>query len=302
MKRSVNAVPCKRRISAGYLFILPFFLAYICFQLYPQIYSFIISFSEFRFGRMAGFIGLENFAEALHDRLFWKSLGNTLTLWLGTLPIQLVLGFLIASAISNLRPRTRGMLSGVYYLPVVTNLVAVTLIFQLIFDKHYGVLNYLLECIGIEKVSWLTDPTCAKISTCILIIWRGLGYYVVYTLAGLMGVDRTLYEYAILEGANYWQRQIYITVPSIAPILLYQAFTGTIAGWNIFLEPFLLFNKGSPLDSCLTTAIYTYQEGFKNLKFGYGAAMSLLVALVTTVFAVLQFRLFKTDSTDGGIR
>jgi len=299
MTNQLRLTPHKKRNLSGYLFILPFFVVYIAFQLYPQLYSFVLSFSYYKFGQWQGFVWLENFRDALKDRYFWISLGNTLTLWLSTLPVQLVVGFLIASAMSNIRPRARGMLSGVYYLPVVTNLVAVTLIFQLMFDKYYGVFNYLLQLMGVEPVSWLTNPVWAKVSTSVLIIWRGLGYYVVYTLAGLMSVDKSLYEYATLEGANYLQRQVHITIPSIAPILLYQAFTGTIAGWNIFLEPFLLFPKGSPLSSCMTTAIYIYDQGFKNLKFGYGAAMSIMVALVTTVFAVLQFRLFKTDRMEG---
>ena len=129
-----------------------------------------------------------------------------------------------------------------------------------------------------------------------------MGYYVVYTLAGMMGIDQSLYEYARLEGAGYFQKQFYITLPSMLPILLFQAFSGTIAGWNIFQEPFLLFNKagaalgnGGPLGACRTSAIYIYSEGFANLKYGYGAAMSLIVAVITTVFAVLQFKLFRED-------
>jgi lactose/L-arabinose transport system permease protein len=287
-----------------YLFILPFLLTYVAFQMYPQLYSLVLSVSERVSGNKYVFVGLQNFADALHDEVFWKSLGNTVILWLCTLPLQLVLGVLLASLMVTLKPRFRGLLSGLYYLPVVTNLVAVTLIFQLIFDDNYGVLNFLLPLIGVGKVPWLTDPFWARATTIILITWRGFGYYVVYSLAGLMSVDRSLYECADIEGASYLQKQFYISIPSIRPILLYQMFTGTIAGWNIFLEPFLLFNKGNsgtfgPLDSVLTTSIYTYTESFGHLKFGYGAAMALMIAAVTTVFAVLQFRMFNADRKEG---
>jgi ABC-type sugar transport system permease subunit len=170
---------------------------------------------------------------------------------------------------SNIR-HARGHAVGVYYLPVVTNLVAVTLIFQLMFDKYYGVFNYLLQLMGIDPVPWLTNPVWAKVSTSVLIIWRGLGYYVVYTLAGLMSVDRSLYEYATLEGANYLQRQVHITIPSIAPILLYQRLPYH-RGLEHLLGTLPAVPQGLPVSSCMTTAIYIYGEGFKNLKFGYGA-------------------------------
>lgn len=287
---------------APYLFILPFFSTYIVFQLFPQIYSIWISFFDFRFGKFSDFVGIENFITAFRDKIFWHSLGNTAVFWLATLPVQLFVAFLIASFMTNMASKMRGIMSGIFYLPTVTNLVAVIMIFQLMFDENFGIFNYLLNLFGMEGFPWLTEPFGAKLSTMILIIWRGLGYYVVYTLAGMMGIDRSLYEYAHLEGAGYIQKQWHITLPLMKPILLFQAFSGTIAGWNIFLEPFLLFNKsgmpignGGPLQSCLTSAIYIYTEGFSNLKYGYGAAMSLVIAVITGVFAVFQFKLFRTE-------
>lgn len=294
----------KKRIKdrlIPYLFLAPFFISYAAFQLFPQLYSVFISFFDFRYGKMEAFTGLNNFKTIIGDSMFWKSLGNTAFFWIATLPVQLVIAFLIATFMIQLMPGKRGILSGIFYLPTVTNLVAIILIFQLMFDEKFGIFNYLLGMAGIAEVPWLTEPFWARISTILLIIWRGLGYYVVYTLAGLLGIDRSLYEYAYLEGAGYIQKHRFITLPLIAPILLVQAFSGTIAGWNIFLEPFLLFNKsglpvgnGGPLQSCLTSAIYVYTEGFANLKYGYGAAMALIVAAITTVFAVMQFRIFKS--------
>jgi lactose/L-arabinose transport system permease protein len=282
-----------------YLFIAPFFITYLAFQLYPQLYSFVLSFSEFKFGGNALFVGFQNFVDAWQDPVFWISIKNTAFFWIGTLPVQLLIAFIIASSMKNLSSKVRGRLSGFYYLPVVTNMVAVVLIFQLMFDQKFGVINYLLSFLGIGQIPWLASASFAKLSTIILITWRGLGYYVIYTLAGLMSVDETLYEYAKIEGANRFQKAFYITLPSIKPILLYQVFTGTITGWSIFLEPFLLFNKtGGPQDSCLTTSMYVYTEGFRNLKYGYGAAMSLMLALITTVFAIMQFKLFRNDNTE----
>jgi ABC-type sugar transport system permease subunit len=277
-----------------YLFIAPFFLVYIIFQLYPQIFSLILSVSEYRFGTKSVFVGLDNFTAALRDRRFWLALKNTLILWLGTLPLQLFAGFIIASLMVRLRTRIRGFLSGIYYLPVVTNLVAVTFMFSMMFDQRYGAINYLLSLIGIQEILWTRDPVWAKISVIILISWRGVGYYIVYILAGLMSVDKDYYEYSDIEGANYFQRHFYITIPLISPVLLYLAFTGTIAGWNIFLEPFLLLgSRGGIEGTALTTSMYVYSEGFANLKYGYGAAISLIIAVFTTSFVIMQFRIFN---------
>ena len=174
-----------KKSRVPYLFIAPFFLTYIAFQLFPQLYSLWLSVFDVRFGSDFTFVGLQNYCDALKDPIFWDSLKNTAIFWVCTLPVQLVIAFIIASFMVSLAPRLRGMLSGVFYLPTVTNLVAVILIFQLMFDENFGILNFLLNALGINGVSWLTDPVWAKISTIILIIWRGMGYYVVYTLAGI---------------------------------------------------------------------------------------------------------------------
>ena len=277
-------------------------LTYLIFQLFPQIYSLWLSVYDVRYGTVFTFVGLQNYIDALNDPIFWDALKNTAIFWLATLPVQLIVAFFIATFMVNLKSRIRGGLSGIFYLPTVTNLVAVILIFQLMFDENYGILNFLLNTVGIQPIPWLTEPFWAKIATILLIIWKGLGYYVVYALAGMMGIDRSLYEYASLEGAGFLQKQWYITLPCMLPILLFQAFSGTIAGWNIFLEPFLLFtNKdGGPLGACRTSAIYIYTEGFVNLKYGYGAAMSLIVAAITAVFAVMQFWLFRNERGEKG--
>ncbi|MCL2866551.1 MAG: sugar ABC transporter permease [Clostridia bacterium] len=280
----------------AYLFIAPFFIIYISFHLFPQLFSLYLSFTNYKIRGGTVWVGLRNYSRVFADNRFWQSIGNTALFWLMTLPVQMVVAVVIATAMSNLPSRMRGLLSGCYYLPVVTNLVATIFVFQLMYDTNYGVINYLLSKLNMAPIPWVTNPSWARVATVLLITWKGLGYYIVFTLAGLMSVDRSLYEYANIEGATSFQKIIHITLPSIAPILLYQAFTGTIAGWNIFMEPFLLFGKtGGPLNACMTASIYIYSEGFNNLKFSSAASMSLLLALITSVFATLQFRLFRQD-------
>jgi len=281
----------------AYFFIAPFFLVYLSFHLFPQVFSLYLSVTNFKINGITTWVGMKNFLRVFADNRFWQGVRNTAVFWIMTLPVQLVIAIVVASAMANLSNRTRGLLSGCYYLPVVTNLIATIFVFQLMYDTNYGVINYILGHVAISPIPWVTKPVWARIATVLLITWKGVGYYIVFTLAGLMSVDRALYEYAIIEGANSFQKTMYITLPSIAPVLLYMAFTGTIAGWNIFLEPFLLFGKtGGPLNSCMTASIYIYTEGFNNLKFSYGSAMSLILAIITSVFATLQFRLFRQDT------
>jgi len=258
----------------------------------------MLAFQDHRTGRPVEFIGLRNFTRALQDPVLYLGLRNTLIFWLSTMPAQIIAAFLVATTMLRvLGRRMRGLASGVYYLPVVTSLVAVTLIFQLMYDKNFGILNYFLGFFGVDPISWISNPTMARVSVILLVFWRGVGYYIVLTLAGLMSIDPSLYEYATIEGAGYWKRQWYITLPMMKTIMLFQVFTGTIAGWNIFLEPFLLFGGTSstsggagPGSAGLTVGMFVYMEGIANRRYGYGAAIALMVTVLVTIIALLQFR------------
>lgn len=287
--------------KSAYLFIAPFFIGFAVFGLYPMVYSIYLSFSQFQFRGPTLWIGTGNYQDILTDETFWISLANTLVLWLGTLPIQLVLAFVIASVLNTfIGTRWKGVFSGIYYLPEVTNLVAVALVFQLIFDSQYGVLNYLLSLIGVQPVPWLTSEAWARVSTIILITWRGTGWYIVFILAALQGIEKEYYEVAQIEGASALQKAWYITVPTLKPIFLYLIVMGTIAGWQIFTEPFLLMRGvsdvlGGPGQAVLTPAMLVYQKAFVSLNFGYASAVSTLLGLVIAFFSILYFRLFRQE-------
>ena len=279
-----------------YLFLLPFFLLYISFQLYPQVFSVMLAFQNYRIGRPTEFVGLRNFTRVLQDPVFYLAIRNTVFIWLGTLPSQLAAGFLIATAMLRLGQRARGLASGVFYLPVVTSLVAVALVFQLMYDTNAGVINHLLGFVGIAPISWLADPQAARFAVILMIFWRGVGYYIVFILAGLISIDNGLYEFATIEGAGYFKKHWYITLPLIKPIMLFLIFTGTIAGWNVFLEPFLLFGGAAggaaagPGSSGLTLGMFVYTEGILHRRYSYGAAISVYIAVITAIVAVVQFR------------
>ncbi len=244
-------------------------------------------------------VGLENYQNILADKNFWVSIQNTFFLWLGTLPVQIALAFFIASIINKfINKRMKGVFSGLFYLPEVTNLVAVALVFQLIFNTQFGVANYLLSLLGISEVPWLTSEPWARFSTVLLIIWRGTGWYIVFILAALQSIDKEYYEVGLVEGANALQSAWYITVPMLKPIFLYLIVMGTIAGWQIFTEPYLLMRGvskvlGGPGQAVLTPAMLVYDKAFVSLKFGYASAVSALIGVMIAAFSVLYFRVFR---------
>ena len=284
---------------SAYLFISPFFIGFAVFGLYPMFYSIYLSFMQYNFKAPSVWVGLGNYQDIVRDPTFWISLKNTLILWLGTLPFQLLLAFIIASVINAfIGQRWKGVLSGLYYLPTVTNLVAVALVFQLIFDNQYGIMNFFLKLVGAPTIPWLISEGWARVSTILLITWRGTGWYVVFILAALQSIDKEYYEVAMIDGATTVQKAWYITLPILRPIFLYLVVMGTIAGWQIFTEPYLLMRgvsnvMGGPGQAVLTPAMLVYDKAFVSLKFGYASAVSTLLGVVIAFFSVLYFRFFK---------
>ncbi|MFN8450850.1 MAG: sugar ABC transporter permease [Anaerolineae bacterium] len=284
------------RNKTPYIYIAPFFISFALFGLYPLLFSIQLSFSDYKIGKPLTWVGLANFQRVIADPLFWLSLKNVLILWLGSLPLQLVIGFTLAWLLNSITSRFRGFFSGAFYLPVVTNLVAVALVFRLMFDDQFGILNHFLTFFGLPPQNWLTSSEWAPVTTIILIIWKGLGWYVVYILAALQSVDRVYYEAAKIDGASPLQIILHVTIPSIRPILLFLIILGTIAGLQIFTEPFVLFQSsttfGGPESSVLTPAMNIYQQGFRYLKYGNASAMAVLLGLIIVCLSALQFRFF----------
>ncbi len=284
------------RNKTPYIYIAPFFISFAIFGLYPLLFSVQLSFSDYRIGRGGNWVGLLNYQRVLSDPLFWTSLKNVVILWLGSLPIQLVLGFAIAWLLNSVTARLKGFMTGAFYLPVVTNLVAIALVFRLMFDDQYGIINHFLTLFGLPPAAWMNSSSAAPITTIILIIWKGLGWYVVYILAALQSVEKVYYEAAKIDGATTLQMIRHVTLPAIRPIFLFLVTLGTIAGLQIFTEPAVLFSGsqtvGGPESSVLTPTMYIYTQGFSYLKFGNASAMAVILGLLIIGLSAFQFRFF----------
>jgi ABC-type sugar transport system permease subunit len=292
--RFITIVESLNRNRTPYLYIAPFFISFALFGLYPLLFSLQLSFSDYRIGRSISWVGLDNFERVIADPLFWQSMKNVVFLWLGSLPVQLVLGFSIAWLLNGIASRVRGLMSGAFYLPVITNLVAVALVFRLMFDDQFGVINYFLTLFGLPPQEWMNSSRLAPVTTVLLIIWKGLGWYVVYILAALQSVEKVYYEAAKIDGANTLQMIRYVTIPAIRPILLFLITLGTISGLQIFTEPTVLFqgSLGGPESSVLTPTMYIYTTGFSYLKFGNASAMAVILGLIIIALSYFQFRFF----------
>ncbi|HLH74352.1 MAG TPA: sugar ABC transporter permease [Chloroflexota bacterium] len=286
-----------RRYLTAYLFIAPFYVLFLIFGLGPILFSFYLGFAEWNGTGPLRWIGAQNYAGLLSDGTFVLAVENTLWLWVGhavpMLPVALALALLL-----NLRwLRGRAIARAAVYLPNVTGVVPVALAFTLILDPKYGLLSFALRGVGLSGLPWLTDPTYSKWGIILFVIWRATGWYVVVFLAGLQSVDPFLYEAAMVDGAGAWSRFRHVTLPGIAPVLLFAVVIDTIGSMRAFTEPTILTN-GGPANSSLTLAMYLYANAFEYAKFGYAAAISYAIFAITLVAALLQLRLWQRQMGD----
>lgn len=283
-----------RRALPAYLFILPGMLLFLIWTLYPLLYSLMMSFAEWNLIKPSRFVGLENYARALSDPIFWVALRNTLFYTVVTVPGQMVLGLGIALLLDG-PLRAKGFFRTIYYIPVVTSWVVVSLIFTYLFNGQAGLINWVLrDALQVvdKNISWLSEPFTANIAIASLGIWKGLGWTMVIFLAGLQSVPTDLYEAAALDGAGAWQRLRYITLPLIRQTTLFILVMLTIGGFQVFISVYIM-TGGNPLHRTEVLLTYMYNNAFKSLDLGYGSALSYLFALMVFTLSIAQIRLLR---------
>lgn len=279
------------RKAAPYVFISPFFILYSIFGLWTSGYSLFLSFHKYHIGSPFVWVGLENYIEVFQDERFFIGLKNTIYMWLGSLSVQIVLSFFFALLLNIPRIKGRGLLRAVYYLPVISSLIAVSLTFKLLFNEDFGWINRGLNLLRITSIPWLSSPEWARVAVILIIIWGGTGWYIVIFLAGLQGINKQYYEAALIDGANRIQQIFYITLPLLKPVFTFCIIMGTIAGLQIFMQPFVLFaGSGGPGLSGLTIVHNLYDYGFKYLKFGYASAIAYVLFFIILVFSLFQLK------------
>lgn len=275
--------------SAAYYFLLPVLIVFCIFMIYPIIKSFILSFYEFKGGQY-NFIGFNNYKTLFKDPVFLTGLKNTFIYLIIQVPIMVFLALLLAYLLDQTFLKLKGLFRVSIFLPAVTSLVAYSLVFKLLLNTDYGLVNYIVKSLGLEAVDWLNGPISAKVSIMLAITWRWTGYNMVIMLAGLQRIPDEIYEASDIDGASRFQKFTKITVPLMRPILLFCAITSTIGTLQLFDESYILTN-GGPDNGTITVAHYLYDTGFRYLKFGYAAAISYVLVLIIAILSFIQFKI-----------
>jgi len=291
------------RLIIAYLFISPFFILFLSFGVFPIIQSFYMSFRQNITVSRSVFVGLENYMELLQDKLFLKAAFNTVVIWIFAHLILLPGSFLFAYLLNNVITTGSGFFKSIIFTPAVTSTVAVALIFVTFFGNKTGLVNY-----GLRALHWNTidfkgsNGIWLKPMIISLFVWRWFGYNTIIFLAGLSGIDPTLYDYAYVEGASRRQVLWFVTFPLMKPIFFFILFTSIVAGLQIYEEPYILavndidHNLPGGLGfQGLCLAPYLYYHGFALWHFGYASSIAYIVVILAVVASAVSRKFFETD-------
>ena len=297
-----NHVPVDRstalqRLGRGftpYLFISPFFLGFLIFQLLPIAFSILLSLAEWNGMSDIQLVRLDNFTALLHDARFWNAFKVSLTITIACTILGTAGSMALAVLLERLDDWLSSLLRVIFFLPSVTSVVVITYIWKQIYSTDYGYINALLVRLGLSPQKWLTDPKLALPALIVMLIWAGLGWDALIITAGLRSIPHELYDAAKVDGASDWAEFWHITLPLLRPTLLFVLVTSVIYLWGLFAQPQLL-TGGGPLRRTQTVAMYLYDVGFQYHKFGYASAIAVVLSVIMFVSSFLNFRFVKTE-------
>jgi lactose/L-arabinose transport system permease protein len=273
----------------GWAFIMPALVLLGLFMIYPILWSLWMSFQVGR-GMQLSFGGFANIMRLTQDPVFIRALTNTLTFLAIQVPVMLILALLFANALNDSKLWGRGFFRTAIFLPCVTSLVAYSVVFKSMFAQD-GIINQMLMGLHVigSPIPWFADPFWAKFVIISAITWRWTGYNMIFYLAAMQNIDRSIYEAAKIDGVPAWARFWYITVPILKPVILFTTVISTIGTLQLFDEPNLL-TMGGPSDSTLTLSMYIYNLSFKFMpSFGYAATVSYVIVIIVGILSFLQF-------------
>lgn len=284
-----------RNILVGWSFILPNFIGFALFTLIPMFAAFALAFLEWDSYSTPEWVGLDNFQQLLDDQNFHVALRNTLYYAAGHIPLTLVVALGLAMAL-NRKIRGVQFFRTAAFFPYITSLVAVAVVWNMLFNPTAGPINQFLEALGIaDPPKWVASPDWAMPAVIVTSVWRDMGYYMVLYLAGLQTIPQEYYEAARVDGANAWQRFWSVTLPCLRPTTFFVVVMLTIQSFKV-LDLILVMTEGGPGRSTLVLAQLVYREGITEGKFGYSSAIALVLFLIVLVVTVVQFRINERRS------
>lgn len=290
--KKISKLDLKEWISA-YLFLSPILIIFGYFVVYPMLKGIYISFFDYSL-RKFEFIGLENYKSLLSDEVFIKSLINTLLIVLGTVPVVIVLSLFISLVIYKKNPFLRSLFRGVFYLPTVSSIVSITVVWGWILHPNYGILNYITSLFGAEPKTWLGDPKYALICIVVVLITLSVGQPIILYVASLGNIPASYLEAAEIDGATSWQIFRKITWPLLMPTTLYIVIISTINSFQTFAIIQLL-TSGGPAYSTSTIMYLVYERAFTLNKYGLASAMGVVLAIIIMIISIVQYKFFGEE-------
>ncbi len=295
------AVTRKNRITkqerAALFFLLPSFIILILFVFWPILDSFILSFHSWSLMESVHpFNGLDNYAALFKDERFWNSVYNTVYFTLISVPLCIVISLGLALLVNEPLQGT-SFFKAVFFLPVITSFAIISIIWGFLMDPDIGLLSHYANLMGFHSTGWLRSPLWAMPAIIVVAVWKNIGFNMVIYLAGLQAIPVSLYEAAVLDGANTFKRFWYVTLPMLRHTTLFVIIITVIASFQVFDQVYVM-TRGGPLFKTETIVYYIYHHGFELLDMGYASAASWLLFLVVFVITLFQLRVFKYNQTD----
>ena len=277
---------------AAYLFLLPFLIFFVGFVLYPMFMCLFTSFFDATMGRKDIFIGFQNYKELTADPVFWIALKNTLIIVVVSVPVTCAFSLWVATIISRMHVAATSAFRCIFYLPVVTGSVAVTMVWKWMFNNYYGIFNYIGKSTGLisKSINWLGDPKYALGCIILILLTTSVGQPIVLYVSALDNVDKSLVEAAEVDGATPFQAFWRVKWPQMMPTTLYILVITTINSFQCFALIQLL-TSGGPKNSTMTIMYYIYYNAFKLYRYGYGNAMGVILAIIIAILSAVQFKL-----------
>lgn len=293
--RRAEAGPLREAVRryTPYLFLLPALSIFAVFVFYPAVRIVLLSFQQYSFVSEAVWVGLENYARLVSDRTFGFALLNSL-LYLLVTPFLIVISISVAFLL-DVKVRGVTFFRGLYFLPVVTPMIVVGILWQWLLNEDVGLVNYALVAAGLAdgKVNWLTSYPLNLFSVMFVTAWKGLGYYAVIFLAGLLTIPKELEEVAALDGANAWQQLLYVKLPLLKPTIALVAIISSISALKVFDELYVMIPGAPAAEKTLVPLIY--QVAFLDFRLGYASAISVVLFLITLAFSYLNIRYWERE-------
>lgn len=283
----------KKEYGWGYLMISPLVLGLGIFYFYPVFKVFFDSFHEVGAFNKTKWIGLANYEKMFQDPVMWQALGNTVKYVIIIVPSTIILALILATFL-NMGIKGRSFFRVVYFIPAITMGAAVAMIWRWMYNGDYGIINFILNKLGMESVQFLSDPSTALVSISIVSIWSTVGYNMIILLAGIQGISKSYYEAAAIDGANGVKQFFHVTLPLVTPTLFFVMITSLISTFQTFDTIYMMVNKKSlAMEATQSMVVYFYRNAFEYSKKGYASALAVFLFLIIMVITAIQMKMQK---------